>query len=128
MKEIRTLVVDDMPTMRDALSSILKNIGFKKVEKAIDGKDALLKVERAVLEDNPYGLIFCDIIMPNMGGLDFIKELSQSDLHKDIPVIMVSTENEYSIVIEAISSGARDYIIKPYTREVVLEKLQKVLG
>ena len=128
MNEIRTLVVDDMATMRDALASILKNIGFKKVEKAIDGKDALTKVEKAVLEDTPYGLIFCDIIMPNMGGLDFLKELQASELHRSIPVLMVSTENEYSIVIEAISAGARDYIIKPYTREIVLEKLKKVLS
>lgn len=127
MIDLRTLVVDDMATMRDALATILKNIGFKKVEKAIDGKDAMAKIERAVLEDQPYGLIFCDIIMPKMGGLDLLKELQGSELHKDIPVIMVSTENEYSIVIEAISSGANDYIIKPYTRETVLEKLNKVI-
>ncbi len=128
MEEKHALVIDDMPAMRDAMGSILKDIGFKKITKAIDGNDAYNKMGLASAEGKPVNLIFCDIVMPNCGGIDFLKLINGEADYKDIPVIMVSTENEYSIVIDAISAGARDYIIKPYTKEVVLKKLKSVLS
>lgn len=127
MENYHVLVVDDMPAMCDAMASILKDIGFKKVTKAIHGKDAFHKVELSYAEGKPINLIFCDIVMPECGGIDFLRLVMQEDDYKDIPVIMVSTENEYSIVIDAISAGARDYIIKPYNKEVVLKKLKTIL-
>lgn len=128
MKDINTLVIDDMPAMRDAMASILNDIGFKSVKKAIDGKDAFTKVELAKAEGKPFDLIFCDIVMPNCTGIEFLKRVMEESDYKDTPIIMVSTENEYSIVIDAISAGARDYIIKPYTKEVVLKKLKNVIA
>lgn len=128
MKDFNTLVIDDMPAMRDAMASILKDIGFQSIKKAIDGKDAFNKVELAQAEGKPFDLIFCDIVMPNCTGIEFLKKVMDEPSHKDIPIIMVSTENEYSIVIDAISAGARDYIIKPYTKEIVLKKLKSVIS
>lgn len=126
MNNLRVLIIDDMPTMREALSTLLKNIGFKIIDKAVDGNDAYTKVCAAHVEEIPYGLIFCDIVMPNMNGIDFIRKIFADENFKSIPVIMVSTENEYGVVIDAISAGAKDYIIKPYNQEIVLKKLKKV--
>lgn len=127
MKNPKTLIIEDMQSMRDALSSILKAIGLTKIDKAVDGNDGYTKALTAHAEGEPYDLILCDVNMPECDGITFLKKVSESEYLKDSRIIMVSTENEYSVVIEAIGAGARDYILKPFTQDTVLKKLKRFL-
>lgn len=127
MKNPRTLVVEDMLSMRDALTGILKKIGLTQIDKAVDGEDAYTKVCAAHVENAPYELILCDVNMPVCDGITFLKKLMADDHLQFIPVIMVSTENEYNTVVEAISAGAKDYVVKPFTQDTVLKKIQRYI-
>jgi two-component system chemotaxis response regulator CheY len=127
MKNPKTLVVEDMQSMRDALVSILKLIGLTNIDKAVNGEDAYEKVTLAHEENSPYELILCDVHMPKCDGINFLKKLAADDHRASIPVLMVSTENEYNVVVEAISAGAKDYIVKPFTQDTVLKKIKRYL-
>lgn len=127
MKNPRTLVIEDMLSMRDALVTILKKIGITQVDKADDGLNAFEKVIAAHSENKPYELILCDVNMPNCDGITFLKKIMAEDHLPPSNIVMVSTENEYSTVIEAISAGAKDYIVKPFTQDTVHKKIQRFL-
>ena len=125
LKAKRILIVDDVATYRTALSSFLEKLGFSKIDTAEDGViayDMLMDAQGS----EPYGLVFSDINMPNMNGIDLVKKIKGSDILKSTPVVMVSTENESSMVLDAISLGAANYIIKPFSAEILLQKLKEV--
>lgn len=119
---MKILIVDDSSTMRRIISNTLKTIGQENVVMAGDGVEGL-----AVLEQNPdVELVLSDWNMPNMNGLDFLIKVRETK-GKDLPVIMVTTEAEKANVITAIKSGANNYIVKPFTPEVLQEKLGSFL-
>ncbi len=120
--EIIVLVVDDFPTMRRIVKNLLKQIGFENIEEAEDGVQALNK-----LKSGKYGLVVSDWNMPNMEGIDLLRNIRQEpEPLKDIPFLMVTAESEKDKVIEAIKSGVDNYIVKPFTAEVLMEKLSKI--
>ncbi len=125
LKQKRILIVDDVATYRTALSSFLEKLGFTKIDTAEDGVQAYDMLMDAQGSE-PYGLVFSDINMPNMNGIDLVKKIKRSDVLKSTPVVMVSTENESSMVLDAISLGAANYIIKPFSAEILLQKLKEV--
>ncbi len=126
ISEVKVLVVDDMATLRESIVTLLRGVGFTKVSSAQDGVKALIKVEDAFNEKEPYRLILSDINMPECNGIEFLKRLKADDRFKDIPVVMISTENEVAIVMDAIQAGAVNYILKPFTTETLKAKLNEI--
>ena len=122
---IRALIVDDSSVMRKIVERSLRQAGIDlgKVFEAGNGAEAL-----AVLAENQVDLILCDINMPVMDGLEFIKQLPGVANAKDVPVVMITTEGSESHVVQALSCGARGYIRKPFTPQQVQEHVVPLLG
>lgn len=119
--KIKVLVVDDFPTMRRIVKNLLKQLGFENVDEAENGEDALKK-----LRSSEYGLVVSDWNMPVMEGIELLKNIRSDPQLKDIPFLMVTAEAEKEKVIEAIKAGVDNYIVKPFTGEVLKEKLEKI--
>ncbi|HEX4075519.1 MAG TPA: response regulator [Candidatus Acidoferrales bacterium] len=124
MNSIRALIVDDSSVMRKIVERSLTQAGIKLTEvfEAGNGAEAL-----AVLQDNKVDLVLCDINMPVMDGLEFIKQLPSVENGKGVPVVMITTEGSESHVVQALSSGARGYIRKPFTLEQIRERVLPIL-
>jgi two-component system, chemotaxis family, chemotaxis protein CheY len=116
MNSLRALIVDDSSVMRKIVERSLRQAGLElnQVLEAGNGAEAL-----AVLQDQQVDLILCDINMPVMDGLEFIKQLKDQEKAKGVPVIMITTEGSEAHVVQALSFGARGYIRKPVTPEQV---------
>lgn len=122
---INILIVDDMPELREALASILQSEGFNRIDEAKDGLDAIDIMTNGLTK---FDLIFSDINMPNCTGLQLLEKIKAQPRFSDIPVIMVSTENEKDIIMEAVMLGAANYIIKPFNEATVKQKLYETLN
>ena len=118
------LIVDDSNTMRKIVSRALRQAGidFSEILEAADGQEAL-----DVLANNTVDVVLCDINMPNMTGLEFLKAKSEDDSIKDIPVIMISTETGADIIDQAKALGAKGAIKKPFTPDLINETLGPLL-
>ncbi len=122
--DMNILIVDDSSVMRKILERSLRQAipnGIEQVVEAGDGAEAL-----AMLDAGPIQVIFSDINMPNMNGLDFLRNMKETP-HKDLPVIMVTTEGGEKTVMEAISLGAKGFIRKPFTPQQMESTLAKVM-
>ncbi len=119
----RVMIVDDLPNIRTDLIKILNILGFSNIKEMPDGKAALDELTLSANDGKPYEIIFSDINMPVMNGLALLKALRGTDVYKKTPIFMVSTENEKDVILTAIIEGATDYIIKPFTAEVVKQKI-----
>src|SRR3954465_6827696 len=122
---IRALIVNDSSSMRKTVERSLRQAGMdlSEVFQAANGAEAL-----STLKENPVDLILCDINMPVMDGIEFIKQLPSIESAKNVPVVMITTEGSESHVVQALSSGARGYIRKPFTPEQVKEHVVPVLA
>lgn len=125
MEKIRALIVDDSSVMRKIVERSLRQAGveLENVLEAGNGAEALAAVGK-----NRVDLILCDINMPVMDGLEFVRSLGTVENAKDVPVVMITTEGSESHVVQALSAGARGYIRKPFTPEQVKEHVLPVLG
>jgi two-component system chemotaxis response regulator CheY len=119
--KMKILVVDDFPTMRRIVKNILKQLGFENIEEAEDGAQAYSK-----LKSGSFGFVISDWNMPNMDGLAFLKAVRNDPELKGTPFLMVTAEAEKNKVIEAIKSGVSNYIVKPFTAEILKEKMEKI--
>ncbi|MGY4878849.1 chemotaxis response regulator CheY [Vreelandella aquamarina] len=120
-KNMSFLVVDDFPTMRRIVRSLLKELGFTNVEEAEDGQDALNKLRAGKFE-----FIVSDWNMPNLDGLEMLKEIRQDEALKELPVLMVTAEAKKENIIAAAQAGANGYVVKPFTAATLEEKLNKI--
>jgi two-component system chemotaxis response regulator CheY len=118
---MKVLVVDDFSTMRRIIKNILKQIGFENVEEAEEGSQAFEK-----LKQGGYGFIITDWNMPVMDGMALMKKVRSDPDLKDLPILMVTAESEKEKVVEAIQAGVNNYIVKPFTAEVLKEKMDKI--
>jgi len=120
MNSIRALIVDDSSVMRKIVERSLRQAGIElsEVIEAGNGSEAL-----TVLQERQVDIILCDINMPVMDGLEFVKSLSGVKNAKDVPVIMITTEGGQGKVMEAVQLGANGYVRKPFTAEQIKEKL-----
>ena len=96
--ERKVIVIDDIASLREALSGCLRKLGFKDISSAVDGKDAWEKLKTHADEGKPFELIFSDINMPNCHGIDLVKMIRGSEVYTETPIIMVSTENKVGII------------------------------
>ncbi len=119
----KILVVDDSSTMRRIIINTLARLGFKDTVPAADGVEAW---EAYKNNKNDISVIITDWNMPNMNGLEFVKKVRSVD--KKTPIIMVTTEGGKKEVITALKAGVNNYIVKPFTPQVLKEKLQAVIG
>ena len=122
----RVFIVDDVESIRTDLKNILKEIGFLNIREAEDGKTALEDLKVHAMLGEPYDLIFLDINMPEINGIQLLKMLRSMNVYSKIPVFIISTENNKDSVVKAISNGATNYILKPYSPRVVAEKVLKI--
>jgi two-component system chemotaxis response regulator CheY len=120
MGEIRTLIVDDSSVMRKIVERALRQAGLETlvVHEAGSGTEAL-----EVLKAQRVDLILTDINMPAMDGLEFLRQMRAQNLAAGVPVVMITTESSEEHVRQAIQSGARGYIRKPFTAEQVKERV-----
>lgn len=125
MNSIRALIVDDSSVMRKIVERSLRQAGMdlKQVFEAANGAEAL-----SVLNENVVDIVLCDINMPVMDGLEFIKQLPSVDNAKGVPVVMITTEGSEAHVVQAIAAGARGYIRKPFTADQVKEQIIPILA
>ncbi|GAB6183164.1 chemotaxis response regulator CheY [Thermodesulfovibrio hydrogeniphilus] len=121
--KIKVLVVDDFPTMRRIVKNLLKQLGFENIDEAENGEDALRKLKSS----GDYKLVVSDWNMPVMEGIELLKHIRNDPQLKDIAFLMVTAEAEKEKVIEAIKAGVDNYIVKPFTGEVLKEKLEKIV-
>ena len=121
---IRALIVDDSSVMRKIVERSLRQAGIdlSDVLQAGNGAEAL-----SMLKDSAVDLILCDINMPVMDGIQFIKQLPGIESAKNVPVVMITTEGSETHVVQALSAGARGYIRKPFTPDQVKEHVIPVL-
>ena len=118
---MKILVVDDSVTMRRIISKHLKSAGYDDILEAGDGADAMSKLSGV-------DLVLLDWNMPVMDGLSFVKEVRQSPIFANVPIIMVTTEGAQREVLEALKQGVNDYVVKPFTPDILLKKVETVVN
>jgi len=120
--DLKFLVVDDFSTMRRIVRGLLKEMGCNYVEEAEDGQVAL-----NMLKGGKFDFVVSDINMPNMNGFDLLKAVKADDSLKHLPVLMVTAEARKEDIVLAAQSGAAGYIVKPFTKATLEEKVQKIM-
>ncbi|WP_233161021.1 response regulator [Actinophytocola xanthii] len=112
-------MIDDSRAMRKILRSFLADLGFEVLE-AGDGQEALEVVSGA---DSVPELALIDWNMPVMNGLEFVLEVRKRPEWRSMTLVMVTTESEHSQIVKALASGAHEYVIKPFTKDGMIDKL-----
>ena len=120
--EVRFLIVDDFSTMRRIVRGLLKEIGYLNADEAEDGAIAL-----SMLKANKFDFVVSDINMPNMTGFDLLNAIKGDDNLKHLPVLMVTAEARKEDIIRAARDGAAGYIVKPFTKATLEDKVQKIM-
>ena len=118
---LRFLVVDDFSTMRRIVRNLLKELGYTNADEAEDGAVALAK-----LKNEKFDFVVSDWNMPNMTGIELLKNIRAEASIKDMPVLMITAEARKENIIEAAQNGANGYIVKPFTAATLDEKLTKI--
>jgi two-component system chemotaxis response regulator CheY len=122
MSDPRFLIVDDFSTMRRILRNLLKEIGYANIEEAEDGAIAL-----NMLRMGKFDFVVSDVNMPNMTGMELLKNMKSDDRLKALPVLMVTAEARKNDIVTAAQLGAAGYIVKPFTRATLEDKVHKIL-
>jgi two-component system, chemotaxis family, chemotaxis protein CheY len=121
---LKLLVVDDSSTMRRIIKNTLARLGYKDVLEGADGVEGWEQ-----MDSNPdIEMLITDWNMPEMNGLELVKKVRADERFKDLPIIMVTTEGGKAEVITALKAGVNNYIVKPFTPQVLKEKLGAVMG
>lgn len=115
----KALVVDDSRAVRMLLAKTLKQLGYE-VQEAANGREALEALEAA---NSGVSLVLADWNMPELNGLDLLKQLRQNPALASLAVVMVTTETEIENITEAMEAGANEYVMKPFTPDILVEKL-----
>lgn len=116
---MRALVIDDSRAMRSIIGRILTGLGYQFVE-AENGRRGLERYEA----DGPFDMAFVDWNMPEMNGLEFIRAVRADRKDRRLPIVMVTTEAETDRMMLALAAGASEYVMKPFTPDVILGKLE----
>ncbi len=122
-KSIRILIVDDFATMRKVIRNLLKQVGYENIVEAEDGAIAL-----RTLKAQKVDFVISDWNMPNMSVLELLKAVRADEELNSTPFLMVTAEALQENVIAAVKAGVSNYIVKPFTAEVLNSKIEKILG
>jgi len=122
MPDTKVLVVDDSSTMRRIIMNSLGKLQFNQIVQAENGVEGFKKLSADT------GLVITDWNMPEMNGLEFVAKVRDDPQYSKVPMIMVTTEAGKSEIVEAVKAGVNNYIVKPFTVDVLRDKIQSVLG
>ena len=120
--DLKYLIVDDFSTMRRIVRGLLKEMGCNNADEAEDGQAAL-----QMLKAQKFDFVVSDINMPNMNGFDLLKAIKAEAELKHLPVLMVTAEARKEDIVRAAQEGAAGYIVKPFTKATLEEKVQKIV-
>ena len=120
--DMKFLIVDDFSTMRRIVRGLLKEMGYNNADEAEDGQVAL-----NMLKSSHYDFVVSDINMPNMTGFELLKAIKEDPTLKHLPVLMVTAEARKEDIVLAAQSGAAGYIVKPFTKATLEEKVLKII-
>ena len=122
-KNMKVLVVDDFATMRKIIKNLLKQAGYKNIIEADDGVAAL-----RVLKSQNIDFVISDWNMPNMNGLEFLKAVRADSELSNLPFLMVTAEALKDNIVMAVKAGVSNYIVKPFTAEVLSKKIENIIA
>ena len=120
--DMKFLIVDDFSTMRRIIRGLLKEIGYLNAEEAEDGVVAL-----QMLRNASYDFVVSDINMPNMNGFELLTQIKKDETLRHLPVLMVTAEARKEDIVRAAQEGAAGYIVKPFTKATLEEKVAKIM-
>jgi len=120
--DLKFLIVDDFSTMRRIVRNLLKEAGFANADEAEDGVVALQK-----LRNTSFDFVVTDINMPNMNGFELLTQIRADAALKGLPVLMITAEARKEDIVMAAQAGASGYIVKPFTKATLEEKVAKIL-
>ena len=121
--DMRVLVVDDFSTMRRIIKNILRQLGFTNVVEADDGTTAW-----DILNKDKIEFIISDWNMPQMTGIELLRKVRGSEEFGDLPFLMVTAEAQQENIIEAVQAKVSNYIVKPFTADVMKQKIDKIFA
>lgn len=121
---LKFLVVDDSVTMRRIVVNSLKQIGHDAFVEAGDGREALGKLQA----DDGINFIITDWNMPDLTGLDLVKAVRANPKYETIPILMVTTRGMKEDIVEALQAKVNNYIVKPFTPQVLREKIEQIIA
>ncbi|GAA4342419.1 chemotaxis response regulator CheY [Pigmentiphaga soli] len=120
--ELKFLIVDDFSTMRRIVRNLLKELGYNNADEAEDGQIALGK-----LRSGMFNFVVSDINMPNMNGFELLREIRSDAALRKLPVLLVTAEAKKEDIVLAAQIGANGYIVKPFTKATLEEKVTKIV-
>lgn len=120
-KNMKILIVDDFSTMRRIIKNLLRDLGFTNTYEADDGTTAL-----PMLKNGSFDFLITDWNMPGMSGIDLLSYVRADDRIKHLPVLIVTAEAKREQIIKAAQAGVNDYVIKPFTAQVLKGKIEKI--
>lgn len=120
-KNMKILIVDDFSTMRRIIKNLLRDLGFTNTYEADDGTTAL-----PMLKNGSFDFLITDWNMPGMSGIDLLSYVRADDRIKHLPVLIVTAEAKREQIIKAAQAGVNGYVIKPFTAQVLKEKIEKI--
>lgn len=120
-KNMKILIVDDFSTMRRIIKNLLRDLGFTNTAEADDGQSAL-----PMLQSTHFDFVVTDWNMPGMTGIDLLKAIRADQRLASVPVLMVTAEAKREQIIEAAQAGVNGYVVKPFTAQVLKEKIEKI--
>lgn len=128
MESILAIVIDDMVASRALMIELLRKINILNVRESDSGERGLNLIRELIKEKQKPTLIFLDWHMPGMSGMEVLKHLKSDPDTREIPVIMVSAEEQSASILQAIEEGAANYIVKPITEQLLTEKLSRLIS
>jgi len=121
---MKFLVVDDSVTMRRIVANSLKNLGYSDFLEAADGREALIKLAA----DESINFVITDWNMPEISGLELTKAIRSDNRFSHLPILMVTTRGVKDDILEALQAKVNNYIVKPFTPQVLKEKIDQILS
>ena len=122
LTDMRILIVDDFSTMRRIIRGLLKESGYENADEAEDGVHALDTLRNAAFD-----FVISDINMPNMNGFELLQRIKADETLRHLPVLMVTAEARKEDIVRAAQEGAAGYIVKPFTKATLEEKVAKIM-
>lgn len=126
--DMKILVVDDMSTMRKIIKNMLTQVGFTNISEADDGASAWPLIQNSIKDGKPFEFIVSDWNMPQMTGLDLLKNIRATPGLEKLPFLMITAEAEQGNVVIAVKAGVSNFIVKPFSAQILKEKIDKIFN
>jgi two-component system chemotaxis response regulator CheY len=124
---LKIIVIDDQKAQRQVIKLILQQIGFKHIDTAASGADGIATMQTAQDGNEPFEFIICDYEMPEMTGIDTFNKLQEDENLKKIPFLLISGDADRSFIQTAIKTGIRHILLKPFTKQGMVNEMSKIL-